>query len=70
MAAEVVIASGKSYCRGGQQNCLFRYPTKITKGSKALVISIYGAGGGCTAFYCAHCMISVLQSFEKALADA
>jgi hypothetical protein len=67
---EIVKASGRSYCRGGQTNCIAAFPKHIPKDSKALKISIYGAGGGATAFYCEKCMIPVLDLFAKVINDA
>lgn len=67
MIAEIVIATGKSHCRGGSESCHFKYPRHITKGSKALRIQIYGAGGGATAFYCVDCMKPILKTFEEIL---
>lgn len=66
-SVEVIEASGKSYCRGSEKNCLCKFPKKIPEKAKALKIHIYGAGGGATAFYCEVCMVPVLESFRDVL---
>lgn len=66
MAASIEKASGKAYCRGG--GCGWRQ--KIPEGTKCLRVSVYGAGGSETAFYCDQCMKPVLDSFAKAIKDS
>lgn len=66
MVASIEIASGLSKCRSS--GC--GYGAKIPKGQKCLRVSIYGAGGNETAFYCEKHMKPVLDSFAKALNDA
>lgn len=66
---EIVPATGRSTCRGGDPKCLANSNGKIPKDSKALRISIYGAGGDAVAFYCSKCMMSVLDDCKKTLDD-
>lgn len=72
---QLVIASGKSICRGHTKKCLFKdwnrrgIQHKIAKGSRALQISVYGAGGGATAFYCDECMKPILELFKNILEE-
>jgi hypothetical protein len=66
---EVVKATGRSHCRGDEKTCIAKYPKKIPEGSKALRISIYGAGGAAVAFYCEECMQSLLDNMRKVLAE-
>jgi len=66
---ELIKASGRSYCRGEERNCIAKYPKKIPEGSKALRISIYGAGGAAVAFYCQACMGSLVENMQKVLEE-
>lgn len=66
MVANIEVASGLSKCRSS--GC--GYGKKIPKGQKCLRVSIYGAGGGATAFYCEQHMKVVLDSFIKAINDS
>jgi hypothetical protein len=66
MTVSIEKASGKAYCRGG--GCGWR--KKIPAETKCLRVSVYGAGGSETAFYCEKCMKPILDSFAKALNDA
>jgi hypothetical protein len=67
---EIVKASGRSYCRGGEKTCIAAYPKYIPKDSKALKISIYGAGGGATAFYCEVCMEPILGKMQEVIEES
>lgn len=69
MLAEIVRANGKCHCRGGSEECHFKYPRHITKGSKALRIGIHAAGGGAVAFYCTECMKPILKNLEEVLSQ-
>lgn len=73
-AFEIVVASGKAYCRGGSPDCICDWKSahrgKIPKGAKALVISISHAGGGGTAHYCYNCMVPVLERMREVLDKA
>lgn len=65
---ELVIASGRSKCRGSDKQCLAPDPRDhIPEGSRALRICIYGAGGVATAFYCEVCMRSLIKDMNKVL---
>jgi hypothetical protein len=66
---EIVIASGKAYCRGGQSNCCCN-GRKIPKDTKSLRISIHAAGGNATSFYCFKCMIPLLNNMQEVLEKA
>jgi hypothetical protein len=70
-----VAANGKTVCRGSKKNCIgikdrYGRPREIPKGSKSLEISVYGAGGGVSAYYCEVCLVSVLNSMKKCLQEA
>ena len=72
---DIIEASGKAYCRGGEPNCITNRSHrgnrgKIPQGTKSLVISIYGAGGGETAFYCCNCMVPILEKMRDLLDKA
>lgn len=66
---EIVEATGRSHCRGGGQTCIANRRDLIPKGSKALRISIYGAGGAAVAFYCEECMRSLLDDMKQVLKE-
>jgi hypothetical protein len=66
----IVKVKGRPLCRG-DASCKFNdYENPIPKGTKALRISIYGAGGGATAWYCPKCMIPILDQLQECLATA
>jgi len=60
MSMEIQTASGKSKCRGRDPHCQFQRK-RIPKGTKTLEISIYGAGGGTTSWFCEMCMMIELE---------
>ncbi len=66
---EIVLSSGKCYCRGYGKNCAFTNG-KISKGAKALKISIYASGGVATSFYYHKCMILLLEMAKEAIRNA
>lgn len=69
-------ANGKTFCRGGEISCIAikdRYGRAtiipIPKDSKTLEVSVYGAGGEATAYYCEVCLIKVLDNMIKCLQE-
>lgn len=58
-------------CRGGEKACIgvaknpYNNRKTIPKGSKVLEVSVYGAGGSETAYYCEVCMLAVIEQMEK-----
>ena len=70
----IEMASGKAYCRGTYPGCICDWKSshrgKIPKDTKCLWISVSGAGGGATAFYCEKCMVTVLQKMRDLLDSA
>lgn len=65
--------SSRMACRGGEKACIgvkknsYSNLRIIPKGSKVLSISVWGAGGGSTAYYCEVCMIPVLDAMHAIL---
>lgn len=71
---KTVTASGKSICRGHDQKCIAVIPHNdyrkmIPKGTKALEVSVYGAGGGATVYYCEVCLHSVLEAMRSVIEE-
>lgn len=71
---EIVRATGKSACRGNEKGCIAKKDTRhwlkmIPKGSEALVVSVYGAGGAVSAYYCEVCLFTVIEQMEKVIAE-
>jgi len=70
MRAHLEKASGRSLCRG--KNCK-RLPEfvneegKILKGASCAAISISGAAGSVTAYYCEDCIEDVIDTLKKEL---
>lgn len=62
-------ASGRSICRGRNCKCLpeFIKEGKILKGTNCAAITIFGAGGGVTAYYCEDCIEDVILTLKKEL---
>lgn len=62
-------ASGRSICRG--RNCKklaeFIADGKIIKGATCAAISVSGAAGGVTAYYCEDCIEDVITMLKKEL---
>jgi hypothetical protein len=74
---KLVEANGKTVCRGRENACIavaksqYRsYHKLIPKGSKSLEISVYGAGGGATAYYCEVCLLAEFEKMEKLMEEA
>lgn len=69
MRAKLERASGRSLCRG--HNCKnlpeFISGGKIIKGSTCAAISLHGAAGGVTAYYCEDCIEDVITMLKKEL---
>ena len=67
--------SSKMACRGSEKACIgvvkkpYSYLKIIPKGSKVLSVSVWGAGGGTTAYYCEVCMLAVIEQMEKTIAE-
>ena len=69
MRAYLEKASGRSICRGSNCKCLpeFIKEDKIVKGTNCAAISISGAGGVVTAYYCEDCIEDVILTLKKEL---
>jgi len=69
MYAALEKASGRSICRGRNCKCLpaFIKDSKIIKGTNCAAITIYGAAGGVTAYYCEDCIEDVIATLKKEL---
>jgi len=69
MRAKLEKASGRSICRGANCKKLpeFIVDGKILKGSNCAAITIWGAAGGVTAYYCEDCIDDVIATLKKQL---
>lgn len=69
MRAKLERASGRSICRGPNCKALpeFVLDGKIVKGSSCASITLFGAAGGVTAYYCEDCIEDVINYLKKEL---
>ena len=63
MKINVVKFSGTQKCR---TNKCWQRKMNAQKGEKILAVSVSGAGGGATAFYCPACVPGVVETMAKA----
>jgi hypothetical protein len=68
--------TSKMVCRGGEKACIGQpdlghrtHKRLIPKGSKVLEVSVYGAGGGQTAYYCEVCTLAIIERMEKLIEE-
>jgi len=62
----VIIANNKTKCRGLNNNVHnLNRSDIIPKGSKALRICTYSAGGWSTAFFCKSCMKILIENMKQ-----
>lgn len=69
MRARLERASGRSHCRGKDCKKLpeFIEEGKIIKGTTCAAISLHGAAGSVTAYYCEDCIEDVITNLKKEL---
>lgn len=69
MHANLEKASGRSICRNKNCKCLPELikDGKIIKGTTCAAISIWGAAGGVTAYYCEDCIEDIIATLKKEL---
>ncbi len=69
MHASLEKASGRSLCRGRDCKKLpeFINSDKIIKGTTCAAISVHGAAGSVTAYYCEDCIEEVISYLKKEL---
>jgi hypothetical protein len=69
MNIELQKASGKAFCRGGcgTPSEFVNDKGRIIKGTTCAAVSVYGAGGSVTAYYCRSCLEKVYLTIKKNL---
>ena len=70
MHVKLIIASGRSICRGAECKRLPEFVLndgRIIKGITCASITIYGASGVCTAFYCDDCIEDLMLLLKREL---
>ena len=73
---ELVVANGRSLCRGTSSTCIGVSQNKyylmekiIPKGSRALAIYAHASGKSARSYFCDQCMLSVLDDMRKVIED-